>query len=65
MTSVPPVSAAASPAPADASASSSQADLNAAFAKGVVQFMGIMLQGAQSDIQDACNDTVSTPDAPS
>ena len=65
MTPLSPTGAAASAAPGDTSAAAPDATLNDAFAQGVVRFMGIMLQGAQSDVQDACNDKVSTPDAPS
>lgn len=65
MTPISPAGAATPPAPADPSGPASTDAMNAAFAQGVVQFIGIMLQGAESDVQEACNDTVSTPDAPS
>jgi hypothetical protein len=35
-----------------------------AFADGIAQFMASLLQGAQSDIISAINDTSSDPDAP-
>ncbi len=59
--SVGGVSGATPSNPATASPSTQLAD---AFSKGIVQFMGMNVQNAESDIQAACNDTTSDPDAP-
>ena len=62
ITPVAPVAGAtASAAPTD----DPEGVLQQAFAQGVVQFMGIELQGIQSDIIEAINDNTSNPDAPS
>jgi len=57
---VAPVSSTTSSDPATAPAS---AELANAFAQGIVQFMGTMIQSTEGDIQEACNDTTSDPDA--
>ena len=62
---VPPVSAAAPATPAAPGAAATPADMSDAFAVGIAKFMGTMMPGFVSDVQEACNDTVSTPDAPS
>ncbi len=41
------------------------ADLQQAFAEGVVRFMAAELQSSESDTISAINDTTSDPDAPS
>ena len=60
---VEPVNANA--APADPNASGADAQMQQAFAEGIARFMGTMLMSMESDIQEACNDTTSDPDAPS
>lgn len=61
---ISPVGAVGGAAAPDPTQDTSNATLQDAFAQGVVSFMGIMLQGVQSDIIDSINDTTSTPDAP-
>lgn len=65
MADISPVGAAGGAAAPDPSTDTSTAALQEAFAQGVVNFMGIMLQGVEGDTIDSINDTTSTPDAPS
>ena len=61
---VEPVTQVNAAASTDPTSTSADADVQQAFAEGIVKFMGVMLQSAQADIPDAINDTTSTPDAP-
>ena len=61
---VEPVSQTTQAAPTDPSSSADQTELQNAFAQGIVQFMGTMMQSLESDVVDAINDDTSTPDAP-
>ena len=63
MSGIAPVSAAAT-APVDTTSSSDTSEMADAFSKGLLQFMGTMLQSSESDVIDAINDTTSDPDAP-
>jgi hypothetical protein len=65
LNSVTPIDAAGNAAPTDAGNNSSSSTVQQAFADGIVKFMGIQLQNAQSDITAAINDNTSDPDAPS
>ncbi len=65
MTSIAPVSSTANTTPTDPTTAGDPNQLADAFSKGVVQFMGVMLQSSESDTIDAINDTTSDPDAPS
>ena len=64
MADISPVGAVGGAAAPDLAQDTPNADLQKAFAQGVVGFTGIMLQGVQSDTIDSINDTTSTPDAP-
>lgn len=64
MTSVGPVTQTSSSSATDPGSQTAQTAMQQAFADGIVKFMGIMLQGAESDIISAINDNTSTPDAP-
>ena len=63
MTGVTGVSGAASPTPMD-TASTDQSQLASAFSRGLVNFMGVELQSAESDTVSAIEDNTSDPDAP-
>jgi hypothetical protein len=65
MNSVTPIDAASSAGPADAGNNSSSSTVQQAFADGIVQFMAVQLQSAESDVAAAINDNTSDPDAPS
>ena len=65
MTSITPVAPVDTTAVPDPGAATQNAQVQQAFADGIAKFMGSMLMGMQSDIQEACNDTTSDPDAPS
>jgi hypothetical protein len=51
--------------PADANGDPSPSSVQQAFAEGVLNFMAVQLQSAESDITASINDTTSDPDAPS
>lgn len=65
MADISPIGAVGAAAAPDPAADTSTAALQDAFARGIVSFMGIMLQGVEGDTIDSINDTTSTPDAPS
>ncbi len=65
MSGIQSVGAVSGAAPSDPGTAPASADLADAFAKGIVQFMGVLLQNSESDVQQACNDSTSDPDAPS
>jgi len=65
MNSVTPIDAAGNAGPADAGNNSSSSTVQQAFADGIVQFMAVQLQSAESDVTAAINDNTSDPDAPS
>lgn len=67
MADISPVGAVGAAAAPDSGAETNTdaATLQDAFARGVVSFMGIMLQSVEGDTIDSINDTTSTPDAPS
>ncbi|WP_131115245.1 hypothetical protein [Lichenihabitans psoromatis] len=64
MTGVTPVGQSTSAAATDPGSDQATADMQQAFAEGVVKFMGTVLQSTQADITEAINDNTSNPDAP-
>lgn len=65
MSGISSVGAVSQPNATDPAATVPDTKLQDAFAKGIVEFMGMTVQSAESDIQAAANDTTSDPDAPS
>ena len=65
MSGIAPVSATSPATAADPADTGDSGEMAAAFSKGIVEYMGSMLQSSESDIIDAINDTTSDPDAPS
>ena len=61
---VDPVGAAASTS-ATTSATSADTALQDAFSQAILKFGIIEMQSMMSDVQEACSDTTSNPDAPS
>ena len=64
MTTVAPVGGATT-APASTDSASADTKLQEAFSQAILKFGILNLSNMVSDIQDACNDTTSNPDAPS
>ena len=63
MTNLAPVTPVNAAQTTNPGAETAQQQLQQAFAQGLVQFMGVMLQNAESDVAAAINDNTSTPDA--
>ncbi len=63
MSGVSPVDATQGAAAQGAAPATSNTQLADAFAQSIIHYMGLIVQNAQNDIQDAVNDTTSDPDA--
>lgn len=64
MTDIAPVAQSGAPATTNPANETDAATLQNAFAQGIVQFMGVMLQSAESDVISSINDSTSDPDSP-
>ena len=53
------------PAATDADPAGADADLQQAFSDAILRFGVLNISNMAGDIQEACNDTTSNPDAPS